>query len=318
MTATVGLIANPAAGRDIRRLVGLASVVPNHEKVAVVRRVLAGLVAEGVAEVLYMPDPAGIVRAALDGVVPGLRARALEMAIDGTAEDSTLAARLLAAAGVGAIVTFGGDGTNRAVAAGSGDVPLVAISTGTNNVFPTMIDGTVAGLAAGRVAMGAIDRRQVVKQAKVVQVATDGILEFALVDAAVCLDRFVGARAIWDPSRILAIVLARTEPWAVGLSSIGGQLSPVAVDEPAGLYVEIGSGPRVRAVIAPGLVLEVPIRSYRRLALEEVVELPVAGTIALDGERELPSTGGARAWVAARGPAVVDIRAALANGGWDA
>jgi predicted polyphosphate/ATP-dependent NAD kinase len=317
VTATVGLIANPAAGRDIRRLVGLASVVPNHEKVAVVRRVLAGLVAAGVAEVLYLPDPAGIVRAALDGVAPGLRARALEMAIDGTAEDSTLAARLLAAAGVGAIVTFGGDGTNRAVAAGSGDVPLVAISTGTNNVFPTMIDGTVAGLAAGRVATGAVDRRHVVKQAKVVQVVADGILEFALVDAAVCLDRFVGARAIWDPSRILAIVLARTEPWAVGLSSIGGQLSPVGVDEPAGLYVEIGSGPSVRAVIAPGLVLEVPIRSYRRLALEETVELPVAGTIALDGERELYSTGRARAWVAARGPAVVDIRAALANGGRD-
>lgn len=317
MTATVGLIANPAAGRDIRRLVGLASVVPNHEKAAIVRRVLAGLAAAGVAEVLYLPDPAGIMRAALDGVAPGVRARPLEMAIDGTAEDSTLAARLLAAAGVGAIVTLGGDGTNRAVAAGSGNVPLVAISTGTNNVFPTMIDGTLAGLAAGLVATGAVDRGQVVRQAKVVQVVADGILECALVDAAVCLDRFVGARAIWDPSRILAIVLARTEPWAVGLSSIGGQLSPVGIDEPAGLYVEIGSGPRVRAVIAPGLVLEVPIRSYRRLALEEAVELPVGGTIALDGEREFHSTGRARAWVAARGPAVVDIRAALASRGWD-
>ncbi|HYZ02200.1 MAG TPA: divalent metal cation transporter, partial [Candidatus Binatia bacterium] len=35
---------------------------------------------------------------------------------------------LLAAAGVGVIVTLGGDGTNRAVAAACGDVPLVAIS----------------------------------------------------------------------------------------------------------------------------------------------------------------------------------------------
>ncbi len=317
MTATIGMIANPVAGHDIRRLVGLASVVPNYEKAAIVRRVLAGLAAVGVAEVLYLPDPAGIVRTALDGLAPGVRARPLEMKIEGTAEDSTQAARLLAAAGVGAIVTLGGDGTNRAVAAGSGDVPLVAISTGTNNVFPTMIDGTVAGVAAGLVATGAVDRGQVVKRAKVVQVDADGILESALVDAAVCLDRFVGARAIWDPSRITVIVLARTEPWAVGLSSIGGQLSPIGVDEPAGLYVEIGSGPRVRAVIAPGLVLEVPIRSYRRLALEEVVELPVGGTIALDGERELHSTERARAWVAARGPAVVDIRAALASGGWD-
>jgi predicted polyphosphate/ATP-dependent NAD kinase len=49
---------------------------------------------------------------------------------------------------VGAIVTLGGDGTNLAVSAACSDVPLVAISTGTNNVFPTMIDGTIAGIAA--------------------------------------------------------------------------------------------------------------------------------------------------------------------------
>ena len=315
MTALVGLIANPAAGRDIRRLVGLATLVPNHEKVAIVRRVIAGLSAAGVSRVLYLPDAAGIARAGVDACPDGLRASPLDMPVESDAEDSTLAARLLAGAGVGAIVTLGGDGTNRAVAAGCGEVPLVPISTGTNNVFPTMIDGTVAGLAAGLVATRAVDLDRVSRRAKVVRVVADGAESFALVDAAVCTDSFVGARAVWDPGRVLAVVLARTDPWAVGLSSIGGRLAQIGPADPAGLYVEIGLGRCVRAVLAPGLVADVPVRVTRRLALDDEVLLPAGGVIALDGEREIQVDGPARARVSASGPVVVDIRAALAAAG---
>ncbi len=55
--ATVGIIANPAAGKDIRRLVAQASVFDNTEKVNIVRRVLLGLEAVGVEQVIFMPDP---------------------------------------------------------------------------------------------------------------------------------------------------------------------------------------------------------------------------------------------------------------------
>ena len=41
--ATVGIIANPASGKDIRRLVAHASVFDNNEKINIVRRVLLGL-----------------------------------------------------------------------------------------------------------------------------------------------------------------------------------------------------------------------------------------------------------------------------------
>lgn len=44
----------------------------------------------------------------------------------------------MAERGARCIVTLGGDGTNRAVAKESGAIPLVPISTGTNNVFPFM------------------------------------------------------------------------------------------------------------------------------------------------------------------------------------
>ena len=57
---TVGIIANPASGKDIRRLVAHGSVFDNEEKVSIVRRVLLGLEAVGVERVWIMPDSFGI------------------------------------------------------------------------------------------------------------------------------------------------------------------------------------------------------------------------------------------------------------------
>jgi predicted polyphosphate/ATP-dependent NAD kinase len=312
VAATVGLIANPAAGRDIRRLTARASVVPNHEKASIVRRLLHGLAAAGVDTVVYLADNAGIVAAAVDGGRPPLAMDALDFRAHGWASDSTEAAGLLAAAGVGAIVTLGGDGTNRAVAAACGDVPLVAISTGTNNVFPTMVDGTVAGLAAGLVATGVVPADRVARRVKRVELQAAGTADFALVDAAACTDPFVGARAIWDPGRVRAMVLTRAEPWSVGLSAIGGGLRPLGPEEPAGLYVELGDGPAVAAAVAPGVVARVPVRGWRLLELDEPVAFGGdARTVALDGERELAVDGGATAAVTRNGPRLVDIRATL-------
>src|SRR2546425_11249342 len=156
----VGIIANPASGRDIRRLVAHGTVFDNNEKTAIVRRVLLGLEAVGIARVAYMPEhDFGILPRALSlqqGQTPALRLEAfpLEMPVLGTSADSTRAAHLLAELGAGCIITLGGDGTNRAVARGCGTIPLVPISTGTNNVFPTFLEGTIAGMAAGLVASG--------------------------------------------------------------------------------------------------------------------------------------------------------------------
>jgi predicted polyphosphate/ATP-dependent NAD kinase len=314
--ARVGLIANPAAGRDIRRLTAHASVVPNHEKASMVRRLLQGLAAAGVEEVVYLADNAGIVATAVDGARPPVAMAPLELRAHGWATDSTQAAGLLAAAGVGAIVTLGGDGTNRAVAAACGDVPLVAISTGTNNVFPTMVDATVAGLAAGLVATGTVAVEQVATRTKRVEVEAAGSADFALVDAAACTDPFVGSRAIWDPGRVRALVLTRAEPWSVGLSAIGGRLRALAPDEPAGLYVELGAGPAVTATVAPGVVARVPVAGWRLLELGEPVGFGAgACTVALDGERELAVDEGATAAVTASGPLLVDVRAALQAAG---
>ena len=58
--ACVGIIANPASGRDIRRLVTGASVFGNADKAGMVMRLLVGLGACGVPRVLLMPAADGL------------------------------------------------------------------------------------------------------------------------------------------------------------------------------------------------------------------------------------------------------------------
>ena len=46
--ARVGIIANPSAGKDIRRLISQSRFVSNQEKVNIVRRVIEGLSGVGI------------------------------------------------------------------------------------------------------------------------------------------------------------------------------------------------------------------------------------------------------------------------------
>jgi predicted polyphosphate/ATP-dependent NAD kinase len=149
--ACVGCIANPMAGKDIRRLVSHSSRLDNQEKVNIIRRILLALERVGVEEALLMPDTYSIGVKALQGIHHPicLRVRILYMDVRGSADDSLQATRRMCEAGVRCLIVLGGDGTHRVVAKASGLIPLVRISTGTNNVFPQMIEGTVAGLAVG-------------------------------------------------------------------------------------------------------------------------------------------------------------------------
>ncbi|MHB1004586.1 MAG: ATP-NAD kinase family protein [Chloroflexota bacterium] len=316
--ATVGIIANPASGRDIRRLVAHGSVFSNNEKVNIVRRILLGLDAAGVDHVLFMPDIFRIGPRALDTLNLRLAVDTLNMIVQDAAADSSVAAALMAAEGVACIITLGGDGTNRAVAKGSGATPLLALSTGTNNVFPVMMEGTVAGLAAGVLATGKVSMEEATVPTKRIEVFLDGeFVDIALVDAAISGDVFVGARAIWDPARLKHLVLARAGIHYIGLSSIGGAARPEGLADDEGLYLELGEGGKtVVAPIAPGLIHRVSVAAQRVLRLGEVVELELGNcTVALDGERELEIGRPRRVGfsLTANGPRVIDVPRALAE-----
>jgi hypothetical protein len=206
-TVSVGVVANPASGRDVRRLVTGASVFDNAEKGAMVHRLMAGLGAVGVDRVIMMPAGSGVSQSLqrhLGGRTGHLAAQrlpeleVLDMAVHEDERDSAAAVRAMAERRVAAIVVLGGDGTHRVVAAHCGDIPLCALSTGTNNAFPELREATVAGVAAGLVATARLEGDGLLRREKQLQVSVNGGLrrDSALVDVAVTTERWVGARSV--------------------------------------------------------------------------------------------------------------------------
>jgi len=306
-----GLVANPASGKDIRRLVAHASVFGNDEKVNIIRRVILGMAAAGVERVVYMPDPNALVRRAVEEIDVEADVVPVEGDFRGDARDTAIAARAMHAAGASVIVSLGGDGTNRMLVKGTRDLPLVPISTGTNNVFPVMVEGTVAGLAAGAVASGVVDPGAVAPRCKLVEIQmAPGPDEVALIDAVVMEPGFTASRAIWETGPIREVVLTRAEANAVGMSAVGGMVDRVTPSDEFGLHLVMAKGDiEVHAAIAPGLIRPVSLSHVERLAPGAAVEVRGPALLALDGEREVlvPEGGTARMTVARSGPPVVDI-----------
>ena len=321
--ALVGIIANPAASKDIRRLVAQGRVVPDWEKVNIVKRALLGLEAVGIDRVVAMPDSSQLVMRARDDRSLSLNLDLLEMPAFYSEGDTVRAAGLMEQAGVDCLITLGGDGTNRAVATGSTSIPMVAISTGTNNVFPAMIEGTLAGLAAGLVARGELPVEDVSQKSKTARVYVDGeYRDMALVDVALSRERFVATRAIWDMNTIFEVFLTRAEPGSIGLSSVGARLMPLSLADEGGLYYRIGrdhgtpggNAASVLAPIAPGIISRVSIAHWRMVGTGE--RMPVESrncTVALDGERSFSVNAGQSIDIEVQrdGPPVVQVDMAL-------
>jgi predicted polyphosphate/ATP-dependent NAD kinase len=309
---TVGIIANPASGTDIRRLVAYGSVFNNQEKVRIVRRILLGLLSAGVRQVFYMPDYFGIVERALDALKIDMDVSPLLFDAKADQRDSVHAACMLAKKKVGCIITLGGDGTNRVVAKGANHVPILPVSTGTNNVFPYMIEGTIAGLAAGLIATGKVAPQDGTYTSTRLEVVVDGQLtDVAIVDAVACNDIFIGSRAVWRMEKIKQVFLNRCSPVSIGFSSIGGMLRTIAADDPCSMVLDLGpNGRAVTAPIAPGIVETVSVQNVRLMKPGDVVALVYTPcVVALDGEREVEIKRGQRAAIrlTAGGPVVVDV-----------
>jgi len=149
VTGTVGIIANPVSGRDVRRLLANAARSSLADKVTIIRRVAIGAVEAGATRLLVLPDPHGLCRRALSTVHLDVEVEELDPPVTHDERDTINAAGVLRDRGAGAVVVLGGDGTNRALAKGWPDVPLVPLSTGTNNVFPAHVEPTIGGVAAG-------------------------------------------------------------------------------------------------------------------------------------------------------------------------
>lgn len=313
---SIAVLANPRAGKDIRRLVSESSPTSDSAKIGIVRRVVSASLETGVERVLLMDDPSGLARRAASGF--GSRVDFFDGFTTGSNQDTIAAARRAREAGAGAVVCLGGDGTCRDVALGWPDAPLIPVSTGTNNIFPLPIDGTSAGTAAALLATGAISPEDVTRRAKRISVHIDdgenSADDLALVDLAIVKGDFVGARAVHDPMSITMIAAAIASPMGTGLSSIAGRIHPVDRWQPGGVLVTLGSGPtRLRVPLAPGTFSTVAIESVRPLCDGEPVTIGGRCILAFDGERDrtVSATGSVTFSVEMHGPQLVDVQATL-------
>lgn len=318
-SATVGILANPMSGRDVRRMVARASSTTPEIKRDQVSRAAIGAVAGGARRLVVVREPFRISTSAVENLDVGAEIEVLDIGAELRASDSRRAARALREAGCGALIVLGGDGTNRAVCQAWRDVPLVPVSTGTNNVFPLSVEATAAGLAAGLVASGRVPGAEVARPVKVVDVEIDGEdPDLALIDAALLVDDAVGNYMPFDPERIRRVVLSRAEPTAVGTSPIGGLLHPCGSDDEFGVEVVCVApgtpgGRPLLCPISPGLFRPVHVAGVRRLELSERVKVEGPGVLAFDGDRERFLAPGQAAHLAVTrdGPRVIDVDRAL-------
>jgi len=311
----VGILVNPSSGRDVRRIAARASVSTLEAKRDQVARAVVGAAASGARKVLVVRDLMRIAESAVEN----LRIHAdIEIVVVETCyqpRDTELAAEALHRAGCGAVVVFGGDGTNRIFTRAWSNAPLVPVSTGTNNVFPMMIEAGVAGAAAGLVASGRVPLLEVAQRAKLVRVQIETEPgDLALVDAVLLADDSVGNLLPYDAGHIRMAVLARAEPAAVGISPLGGLLLPSGADDDFGVAVRCvgGDAPDGRAIlvpISPGLYRSVRVVDTRRLELGEPVIVEGPGVLAFDGDRERALAAGQSATlqVVRDGPLVIDV-----------
>lgn len=299
----IGIVVNPMAGKDVRRIIGYASVVDAVEKVEVLRRILSGLMFFEVEEIFFMPDPDNYYCRVMDSLHKrdcerlGKRVKALDFQPRGEAVDSTRAGQLMNELEVACIITLGGDGTCKAVASGCGNTPMLPVSTGTNNVFPYRIDGTIAGLVAGAYARNYRNSEKMIRKANIFNVYVNGtLLNHALVDVVLYNEPFISARAMWEPEKVLFVAISGpiNEP-VIGMSSIAQIARGGVSDNSSGFACTIDPGRsfmKIISPIAPGLMSEVHISKTELIKAgiryRVMTELPVRWcTVAVDGEREI-------------------------------
>ena len=318
----VGIIANPASGKDIRRVVAHATTVSNQEKVSIVRRLLLALQAGSIRRVEIMPDHFGIGERALKGLRnhPQIleTTSIIDMEIEHAAEDTRRAAHHLRDAKARCIVVLGGDGTCRAVSKGCGDVPILPISTGTNNVVPRFVEGTVAGFAAAYVALHPeVGRERLCYRHKRLFVHVNGRqVDQALVEVALVSTSFVGARAVWEAKRLRQVFVTRAQPSTIGMSAIIGNVHPVDPTHPGGATASISpDGRKVMVPLVPGHPVPVPVAKITDMkpGIRYPVETVRPATLALDGEREITLFKDDEAEVSLDldGPWIVDVERTL-------
>lgn len=302
----VGIVANPQSGKDMRRLTSAAGQVSDGAKVDIVRQVAIGALECGADRVVMAADRSDIATRAAAGL--GSLVELLPGPATGSHLDTVDAARRLRKLDASVVVGLGGDGTCRDLADGWPALPLIAVSTGTNNVYPLLLNPTAAGMAAGHLATDVVALEAVSVPSKRIVIDHRDGERYALVDVALVETNAVGARAVTDPGALRWILACQAGPDATGMSAVVARAEPVEPADDGAVLVRLGPGGHpVRAPLAPGMFHTFEISAVERVVEGESVPLDGTGVLAFDGERECIIEPGMRASIDRLGPQLVDI-----------
>src|SRR5690554_5154677 len=185
----------------------------------------------------------------------------LDMRVRGSMEDTVIATRLMEEKVVRCIIALGGDGTSRAVAKAITCTPLISISTGTNNVYPEMVEGTVVGMAAAAISTKVCDMGETCRRDKRIEIYKNGeMIDLALVDCVISKQTYVGSKAIWNATDIQKVIASIAHPASIGFSTIVGVKQIVREEDDFGASINVNSGQNeLVAPIAAGTMKEIKV-----------------------------------------------------------
>ncbi len=311
--SAIAICVNPMSGRDVRRLAARATNMTHEAKRDLVARIAAGADAMGATDIYVTREPFRIASAALEQMNLNARVHVLEFKLRSDASDTETSVHRFLAEGVRTIVSLGGDGTNRAMVRASCDYHLIPLSTGTNNVFPMLVEPTIAGMVAALQARGLLPEH-LSRRAKVLHVRSPRGNDVGLIDAVLLERDHVGNLLPFDAGRLRQILLTRAEPDALGMSPIGGLIQPVYAEDDGGLLLHMGPGGyEFEAPLSPGSFQTVQVSTVTPIRMGVAVPFRGKGVLALDGDRDhrLEVDESAVVEIRRDGPQIVDVRAAM-------
>ncbi len=303
------------SGRDVRRVAARAGTSAHLEKQNIVTRLVLGALDQGVSTIHLASEPFRISSRAVETLPHQDRINMIKVPLSHTDRDTEAIATAMWAAGCRVFIVLGGDGTSRVVSRTLSEATLLPVSTGTNNVFPFQIDATLAGLAAGLIATGKLDSRQLCQRAKQIHVNAETGSDIALIDAVMLKGDMVGSLLPFRAEHLRDIVLTRAEPASIGVSPIGGCLMPCHHEDDFAVSLKCGAPAqhRVRVPLSPGLHESVDIAGFSRVALGQRMSLTGPGVLAFDGDRTMTIAANEQIAIEVRrdGPWVIDGRQTL-------
>lgn len=292
--SVVGIVCNPQSGKDIRRLLSQSTTYDDVDKLNILTRMVSVILSAGDSKVIIMPDryKFGLRLKSFFSPADNKRIEVLNMRAVYSEKDTESFAKCMNEQKADVLIVMGGDGTCRAAAKGIGDLPLIAVSTGTNNVYPSTIEGTVAGMAAAAIAAGYAVPGDCTRRSKLLEITQNGLFrDVALVEAVFTTEQFRGAKAVWDLPSIRRIFAARCHPASIGYSALMGASCIAYEEDDFGYIADFSTGlkPNKKVLVAAGTVETIYISKPEKLYLNTAVSalMEHSGTLALDGEREV-------------------------------